>query len=799
MGAILLVVRAELRGRARSLAGLTLIVALVAAVVLAALVGARRTGTTLERFREESRSSHAYVQVNDLDPEVAERVTTALDDLPMVEIASPWFVSPSVPIDGPTDTADFALLGDPLGRYGVEIDRPRVVEGRPPDPAAIDEVMLTTSAARVFDLGTGDTMVVQTFSPDDLTSIVTGAEFPGFNGPEVELEVVGVGLWPQELNDGDAPAVLAGLVSPAFVDENRTTVGSWPSAQVRLREGFDDIAALSDDVRQLAGTDAEVIVTSNEDIEVAPVQSTLDVMATALTVFAAVAALAGLVAVGQAVSRQVMATAGVTATLGALGFSTRERSATLFASVALAAGIGTILGAIGAVALSPLLPFGTARRAEPDAGLWVDPLVLATVGIGFFGLVCLWALVVTHRAARRFAGRTALGPRPSRIAAWLARSGMRPAPVTGVRFAYEAGAGRTAVPVRAAIAGGAMGVAGVVAVAVVLASLSNLTATPSNWGWNWSSRPDIYGDVDATLGELAEDERLDAIAGLSTATVDIGGEETWGYAIEAVKGSIPFTILDGRAPVNRQEVALGARTLAALDLSVGDTARFADPERTGEVELEVVGVLSTPLVESTDPGRGAVLTPDGLDAVRQSDGSEQLLLRYHDGVDAVALEDELVDTAGLAFPIYARSEPPGEVANLDQVKGVMLALAAFFALLGTIGVAHALAVSVRRRRPDLGVLRVLGLTRIQGRGTVRWQSVTIAVTSAAIGTPIGLILGRAVWSGLVGDMGVIDDPTQPWVVLALVLPVSLVLALVAGWIPSRNAVRLSPAAALRAE
>jgi len=79
------------------------------------------------------------------------------------------------------------------------------------------------------------------------------------------------------------------------------------------------------------------------------------------------------------------------------------------------------------------------------------------------------------------------------------------------------------------------------------------------------------------------------------------------------------------------------------------------------------------------------------------------------------------------------------------------------------------------------------------------QSVTIAVTSAAIGIPLGLVVGRAVWNALVGDMGVVADPDQPWAVLLRVLPVSVALAPVAAWLPSRGAVRLSPSAALRAE
>ncbi|HEV2071452.1 MAG TPA: hypothetical protein VGR26_16815, partial [Acidimicrobiales bacterium] len=53
------------------------------------------------------------------------------------------------------------------------------------------------------------------------------------------------------------------------------------------------------------------------------------------------------------------------------------------------------------------------------------------------------------------------------------------------------------------------------------------------------------------------------------------------------------------------------------------------------------------------------------------------------------------------------------MANLDEVKEFPQALAVFVALLGLVTVGHALALSPRRRRRELAVLRTLGFVRRQ--------------------------------------------------------------------------------------
>ena len=58
--------------------------------------------------------------------------------------------------------------------------------------------------------------------------------------------------------------------------------------------------------------------------------------------------------------------------------------------------------------------------------------------------------------------------------------------VTGIRFAFEPGTGRAAVPVRSALVGTVLAVALVVATLTFASGLHTLVSHPSLYGWNWN-------------------------------------------------------------------------------------------------------------------------------------------------------------------------------------------------------------------------------------------------------------------------------------------------------------------------
>jgi len=88
----------------------------------------------------------------------------------------------------------------------------------------------------------------------------------------------------------------------------------------------------------------------------------------ALSIFAVVVALTGLLLVGQALARQTFLDSVDHPTLHALGFGRRQ----LVAVAVLRAGVVAIaagaLAVVLAVAVSPLTPIGVARDADPDLG-----------------------------------------------------------------------------------------------------------------------------------------------------------------------------------------------------------------------------------------------------------------------------------------------------------------------------------------------------------------------------------------------------------------------------------------------
>ena len=137
---------------------------------------------------------------------------------------------------------------------------------------------------------------------------------------------------------------------------------------------------------------------------------------------------------------------------------TRPRLAVLsLLRVALVTLAGGVLAVAVAIAASPLMPIGAARFAEPSPGIDVS---LTILGTGFLAIAVAPLLVLIPgavRVAARAPGAPGAGRAGGTRAAFpagpaLGLAGSVPGSL-GVRMALEPGHGRTAVPVRSALAG----------------------------------------------------------------------------------------------------------------------------------------------------------------------------------------------------------------------------------------------------------------------------------------------------------------------------------------------------------
>jgi putative ABC transport system permease protein len=121
---------------------------------------------------------------------------------------------------------------------------------------------------------------------------------------------------------------------------------------------------------------------------------------------------------------------------------------------------------------------------------------------------------------------------------------------------------------------------------------------------------------------------------------------------------------------------------------------------------------------------------------------------------------------------------------------LFLGLGAVALLVGAIGVANIMVISVLERRSEIGLRRALGATR----GHIRTQFLAEAITLALLGGAAGIITGAAataIYAHAKGWATVI--PTDAW---TGGLAAALLIGAIAGLLPAIRAARLSPTQAL---
>ena len=124
---------------------------------------------------------------------------------------------------------------------------------------------------------------------------------------------------------------------------------------------------------------------------------------------------------------------------------------------------------------------------------------------------------------------------------------------------------------------------------------------------------------------------------------------------------------------------------------------------------------------------------------------------------------------------------------------VMLTLAVFVSIFGMI---NTLVLSVYERTREIGMLRAIGMTRRQVRRMIRHESVITALIGAAVGLPLGIFLAALVNRAL-SEYDV--RFAIPWVQLAVLTAVAVVIGILAAIMPARRAAKLDPLQAIAYE
>jgi hypothetical protein len=245
------------------------------------------------------------------------------------------------------------------------------------------------------------------------------------------------------------------------------------------------------------------------------------------------------------------------------------------------------------------------------------------------------------------------------------------------------------------------------------------------------------------------------------------------------------------------------------------------PRRSCRATFPAIGYSSI-IADHPSMGTGALLSAGIEPAAWQRastnpdpilNGPQYVFVRLRDGVSPAAGRAGLqriadaADKAIAADPNAAGNDVvsilgvqrPAQIVNYRSIGATPVILAAGLAAGAIVALGLTLTASVRRRRRDLALLKVLGFTQRQLSAAIAWQSTVAAVIGIVAGTPLGVVIGRQSWILFARDISALPDPTVPVQSLILVALGALLFANLVAAMPGHTASRTPSALVLRTE
>ena len=161
-----------------------------------------------------------------------------------------------------------------------------------------------------------------------------------------------------------------------------------------------------------------------------------------------------------------------------------------------------------------------------------------------------------------------------------------------------------------------------------------------------------------------------------------------------------------------------------------------------------------------------------------------------------AVQSLLAQTANPETPYEVNVSQPSDVltaraAAAGAFNSLFLGLGVVALIVGAVGVANIMIISVLERRSEIGLRRALGATE----GQIRTQFLAESILLAVIGSGVGVLAGAAATAVYASSKGwAVVIPIEAW---SGGIAAAILIGAFAGLLPAVRASRMSPAVALR--
>lgn len=354
-----------------------------------------------------------------------------------------------------------------------------------------------------------------------------------------------------------------------------------------------------------------------------------------------------------------------------------------------------------------------------------------------------------------------------------------------------------------AIVGIAIGIATIVALGVITASLEESTQTTLQEGTaEITAMPlgsSMMGGASGSLNESYVDE-LKNISGVKqtagllqvsitdpTGTgpgaITVYGMNSKDLEIEGINSINGSTYND-----NKREVIVGKSVVDSENYTIGDNITIL-----GE-QYKIVGTYETGSM-FTD---GAIYT--GLETLQNDSNSQNevstIAVKVDDNTTVETVNNNIENQYNDTLSTITSDEMEKTTENMmSVVNAATTAIEALAIIIGGVGVINTMMMTVFERTREIGVLKSVGWTSMKVLTMIMGESIVLTIISGIIGTILGLLAVIILFNITGGDMTL----TYNIGIFIRAFAVALIVGILGGLYPAIKASRLAPTEALRYE